>query len=103
MGFEKLLSSFGDLKKDFLQLNLLEKDIREIYLRIEKKMLVYTYSNIIQCGENKITSSQLTDIFAALCEYSVHAYKKEICDGYITVEGGIRIGICGTAIYDGDK
>ena len=42
----------------------------------------------------------LNDIFLHLCRYSVHAYEDEITEGYITIEGGHRIGITGQAVFD---
>lgn len=50
-----------------------------------------------------VSSEKIDDIFASFCEYSVHAYKKEIINGFITAEGGIRIGICGTAVNKNGK
>lgn len=59
------------------------------------------------CNANSYADSlsrqDIKDAFAALCKYSVHTYQKNICEGFITIEGGIRVGICGTAIYDGGK
>lgn len=38
-------------------------------------------------------------VFQAVCEYSVYRYTKEICDGFVTVSGGNRVGIAGSAVY----
>ena len=42
---------------------------------------------------------QLDAIFHAACEYSVYRYQREIAEGYVTIQGGNRIGICGTAVF----
>lgn len=54
-------------------------------------------------GSSPVSIEKINEIFSALCEYSVHAYKNEIIEGYITYEGGIRVGICGTAVYSEEK
>lgn len=54
-------------------------------------------------GSSPVSIENINEIFSALCEYSVHAYKNEIIEGYITYEGGIRVGICGTAVYSEEK
>lgn len=54
-------------------------------------------------GSSPVSIEEINEIFSALCEYSVHAYKNEIIEGYITYEGGIRVGICGTAVYSEEK
>ncbi|MGN0620687.1 MAG: ATPase, T2SS/T4P/T4SS family [Porcipelethomonas sp.] len=38
--------------------------------------------------------------FSAVCDYSVHSYKREISEGFVTLEGGNRVGICGTAVTE---
>lgn len=35
-----------------------------------------------------------------LCNYSMHAYQNDMINGYITISGGHRVGICATAIID---
>ncbi len=46
------------------------------------------------------SQEEIQDIFLSLCEHSVHSYKQEISQGYLTIEGGYRAGICGTAVYE---
>ena len=38
-----------------------------------------------------------------MCNYSMYSYQKEINSGFITLKGGHRVGICGTAVYEYDK
>ena len=55
------------------------------------------------CGKNCfIVSAELFhQTFEAVCRYSVHSFYNDICSGFITLEGGHRVGICGTAVMDG--
>ena len=41
---------------------------------------------------------QLEDCFFAFCGRSVYAHQWELEQGYIAVEGGIRVGVAGTAV-----
>lgn len=111
--FEILLSHIGQTARKALRLmeNVNHEKIREIRL-IAGKPLLIVYRDKIRfigkdgknCGENEkaksLTFSDIQEIFAAVCEYSVHTYNNEICRGFITTEGGNRVGICGTAVYD---
>ncbi len=36
--------------------------------------------------------------FKAVCEYSVYSFARELSEGYITIKGGHRVGLCGTAV-----
>ncbi len=46
-------------------------------------------------------SSDITRSFKAVCDYSIHSFEKDISRGFITIEGGNRVGICGTAVGNG--
>ncbi len=50
-----------------------------------------------------VTREMLEHSFAALCEYSVHTYLPQIQNGFITVTGGHRIGLGGTAVLHEGK
>lgn len=74
----------------------------EIRLRVGKNIKI-KYSN----GEKNIgytvTSDNIENIFGRLTQYSPYAYKEEINCGYITTEGGYRVGIAGTVVDEGGQ
>ena len=43
---------------------------------------------------------ELLEIFA---RHSLYAYEDEIRQGFLTIEGGHRVGLCGKAVLEGDK
>ncbi|MDD3429847.1 MAG: ATPase, T2SS/T4P/T4SS family [Oscillospiraceae bacterium] len=51
--------------------------------------------------QNYIATSHkaMEDCFYTLCRFSVHAYENSIKNGFITLQGGHRAGIAGTAVY----
>ncbi|MCL2531024.1 MAG: Flp pilus assembly complex ATPase component TadA [Oscillospiraceae bacterium] len=48
----------------------------------------------------RLTAEQLAQILRNLCEFSVHSYTQDIARGYITLPGGHRAGLCGTAVLE---
>lgn len=56
-------------------------------------------------GENTVTVTRrhVYDTFRRLCSYSIHSFQQELKNGYITVRGGHRVGICGTAVLENEK
>ena len=59
-------------------------------------------------GKNYYTNIQLkerevNDILHRMCGGSLYAYEESINNGYIALEGGIRVGICGSAALESDK
>lgn len=68
---------------------------RPIYLTLFGK----TVSAEEYCGISKrVNKQELEQSFASLCEYSVHTYLPQIVNGFITIRGGHRIGLGGTAV-----
>lgn len=44
--------------------------------------------------------ADLESVFNHICQYSPYAYDNQICQGYFTVAGGHRIGVCGQVVLD---
>lgn len=54
--------------------------------------------NIIDiCGVYRCTPDEIHSTLIKLCEDSVHTYENTIKEGYVTLDGGYRIGVCGSA------
>lgn len=51
----------------------------------------------------KVTPEEVQAAFMAICENSVYAHLEEIRQGFITLKGGHRVGICGRAVCDGGE
>lgn len=43
--------------------------------------------------------NEVEECFYQICGYSVYSYEEELASGFVTVEGGHRVGICGTAVW----
>ncbi len=98
--FEKLLLKIGqEYSANILNAGIKYENLREVRFNCGHRIELVTENKSIFIGK-RIFAKEIADIFAALCEYSVHTYKNEICEGFITAEGGFRVGICGTAIYE---
>lgn len=74
-------------------------EISEIRLRASGR------SSFILAGERIYFSSSPTELeikrtLSLMCEGALYAYRDSIMDGYITLEGGVRVGICGQARYE---
>ncbi len=73
-------------------------EIAEIRLRAGRRAAaVTTDGRIFPCSE-PFSAGDIAECFQELCRYSVHSFSREISEGYITLEGGHRVGICGTSV-----
>lgn len=48
-------------------------------------------------------SSEILQILERLCENSIYAYKEQLCNGFLTIKGGHRVGIVGTCVIEDGK
>ncbi|MBQ6847184.1 MAG: stage III sporulation protein AB [Oscillospiraceae bacterium] len=109
---EEALHKFGEairylpmrLRNAAIRLSDSEKArIEEFRLRAGRGFSVFS------CGEEKIIENGIVsveDIVSVLdlaTKSSVHTAQKSIREGFVTVSGGHRIGICGTGIESGGR
>ncbi|MBQ4465679.1 MAG: Flp pilus assembly complex ATPase component TadA [Oscillospiraceae bacterium] len=40
--------------------------------------------------------------FQAVMSYSVHSHQQDLAEGFVTIRGGCRVGLCGSAVRQGD-
>lgn len=82
--------------------SILER-LEEIRLNSGQPMLLYAGGKEYQIGrqaQGQIDAMMLNDIFHSILNHSVYAYQEELSKGYITLEGGSRVGICGKVIME---
>jgi stage III sporulation protein AA len=104
----------GELRRLLLDLpTYIKTQTFEIRLRSERPVILYgkygsyyllnSGSTGVSINETYLASPELiTDTFNRLCCYSVHSHLNSIVNGYITMQGGHRAGIVGTAITNSD-
>ena len=74
-------------------------DIEEIRLRAGYPPgIVDEYGRSISMGGSTVCSAELEQILQVASRCSVHAVMGQLCKGFITLEGGHRLGICGTGV-----
>lgn len=93
---------------------LLCENAQEIRLRVGRPLAVTVFGRERFVTENGsvtdcpqlgllVTAADLDYSFKASCNYSVHSYSRELKNGFVTIAGGHRVGICGTAVFkDGE-
>ena len=106
----------GELKRMLVDLpTYIKTQTYEIRLRTARPIVLYgKYGSyyLLNSGSTGVsidetylaTTEIITDTFNRLCCYSVHSHISSIVNGYITIKGGHRAGIVGTAVtnYQGE-
>lgn len=70
---------------------------KEYFLMISGNLTAYPEQAV------RVTKAETEETFRSVCEYSVYSFSKELREGYITLKGGARVGISGTAVYEEGK
>lgn len=87
------------LNKNADEINFLE----EIRIRASKPVIL-KYTNLEQVIDNLIVSKEeIQEILQYICNNSIYSYQNQICNGYITLKGGHRVGITGSVVMTDEK
>ncbi len=110
---KNLLGYFPERLKKYLEAVTVK--ITEIRLRRERPIVLMHNSEMIFINAEgkltslfdneciKVSSAEIESIFYAVCRNSVHSFQDDICNGFITISGGHRVGLCGTAVIHNGK
>ncbi len=97
---EEIAALFPDIVKK----KILKRcdDLEEIRVRVNKPIIL-RYGQAEEITECCLSWQQIFQILQKLCENSIYSYQEQICNGYITVKGGHRIGITGSVVMKDNK
>ena len=93
INLREYLMNFIEERKEY------EENIEEIRIRAERE-LVLKIGQDNKILKYKITQQEILEIFEKICENSIYSYHKQICEGFITVKGGHRVGITGNVVME---
>lgn len=83
------------------------QSIQEIRLRVGKPLiLLYRGNEVIPKADGRpyyITKDEIREMLDYISGYSLYSYEREMSQGYITIEGGHRVGLSGQAIMENGK
>ena len=86
------------------QKNLQYDYLQEIKMRVGKPLiLIYKGKEILEEKAGKtpyITEKELKETLDYITNYSLYAFEQEMKQGFITIEGGHRVGISGQVVLE---
>lgn len=102
----------GKLREVLLSIPLYVKEsAQEIRLRVNRPLTVYSAKKVYFISKTgrvsealsgdlwEVSQNDVSDAFHNICEYAVYSHQQEIKNGYLTMKGGFRVGLCGTAVF----
>lgn len=100
----KLPAEIGEQIRDLP--GQIRKNLEEIRIRNGAGIVIYSSGKEyeLELGNgSKIDNVLINNIFNTLLNHSAYAYQEELANGYITIEGGHRVGICGRTVLENGK
>ena len=95
-------SIYQSLYNIFAENKRIVEEIQEIRLRADRPIILKLRNQSI-VTQYDISQTEILQIVERLCENSIYAYKNQICEGFITVKGGHRVGIIGSCVIENGK
>lgn len=86
----------------FKENNKIIDEIQEIRMRTNRPILLKLREKDLILEYN-ISQSEILQILERLCENSIYAYKNQICEGFITIKGGHRVGLTGSCVIENGR
>lgn len=78
------------------------KLLEEIRIRVNRP-IVLKFNNEFRKIDYIINTEDILRIVEYITENSIYSYQKQICEGYITLNGGHRVGISGNVVVENNK
>lgn len=104
-----MLKEFLDLETyNLIVKNFSFNDITEIRMRVNQKLVVVVKNKKYFILNNqkeyvKVNKAMIENFIKRACANSLYAYNQDICNGFLTISGGIRIGVCGEVVCEESK
>lgn len=73
--------------------------VAEIRIRAGRPAVCVLVSGKMNACSEPFSAREISDVFAEICRYSVYSFENDIAQGFVTLNGGHRVGICGTCVY----
>lgn len=105
--FEEIINYFPvniyNLLKTIINENsFLQQDLQEIRIRVDRPILLKSRQSDFVI-DYRVNNKEILQILERICDNSIYAYQKQMINGFITIKGGHRIGITGTAVSENGK
>lgn len=85
------------------EISKIEELVQEIRIRVGSQIIVKTNKKDDIIINYFVTREDILEIMQVICNNSIYSYQNEIANGYITINGGHRVGITGDVVLENNK
>lgn len=101
---KKIIEYFPDKLQNILleKIKANEDKLEEIRIRNQRPIILKFNSEEVVV-EYIVNSEEIKSILQLICENSIYSYQKQISSGFITLQGGHRVGLVGSCVIENNK
>lgn len=102
--FEQVFACFPQVIQQQIQsmAPYTRQHLQEIRVYKNREVQVFADNKRIQL-QGSLKGNDISSILNSLMKFSYYAYEEDLAKGFITIDGGHRVGICGKAVVDKGK
>ena len=102
--FQQVISCFPEgIRQQIQALDAYTRqNLEEIRVYKNKPVQVFAGGKRIQLS-GEVSGNDMNKIISYLMKFSYYAYEEDLAKGFITIDGGHRVGICGKAVLEKGK
>ena len=78
------------------------REISELHVTLGRRSSVFIGGERVLLGV-EVTAHDMDITVHRVCGGAIYAHRDTISDGYVSLRGGVRVGICGQARYESDR
>ncbi len=90
----------ADLQQALLRYEPLFGDVQEIRCRVERPLMLRLKQGGEQIAAEHMTAAQMQHVVSRISQGSAYAWAEEFRQGYLTLQGGHRVGMVGKGVLE---
>ena len=100
--YNMLVFNFFPLNINKIIQGHINNELEEIRLRANRP-LVLKFFKEDKVFDYIVTMEDILQTLTFICNNSIYSYQNQICNGFITINGGHRVGITGSVVMENNK
>lgn len=92
-----------EINKKMIEENISYAILEEIRIRNNRPILLKHIRGESIIETTRVSAEEILEILQVICNNSIYSYQNQICNGYITLVGGHRVGITGNVVITDGK
>lgn len=101
--YENILNNFPKYIQEKIVYAINNNNLLEEIRFRNNRPIILKFTDTEKILEVNVHTEEILEILQHICDNSIYSYQSQICEGYLTIKGGHRIGITGNTVVEKEK